>query len=421
MYRRYIISSWMLLLGLIWPVASLAEAGATLALAQPHAYAHTTSSPSPGAESLTLWPLHFQNMEDALTYYDELARSGRWFPIDAGPLLGVGDRHQQVVQLREHLRLSGDYSDASLSDGQQDLFDEPLFQALLRFQRRHGAAHVDGVLGPETRRLLNVPPWVRADQLLLNMGRQEALQAVASSRYVQVNIPDYRLWMVADGSVQMEMKAIVGRKSRQTPVFSSQVSALVVNPAWNVPKSIAMRDFLPGWRLDSQFLAKKNLVVLSGWQAPPVVVADADIDMSKMYRGRDYYRLWQPPGPSNALGRIKFSVPNSDSIYLHDTNARQLFNASRRAFSSGCIRLEKPLALAEWLLARETNTNPSKLDRLLGTAQTRHVPLENRVDLHITYWTAWLDDEGTLQFRDDLYRRDEAALQARISYRSQTN
>lgn len=420
MYQRYLISSWMLIWGLLGPVVSLAEMGAGVALVQPHVYAGAQPSPSLDQDLDMRRPLRFQTMSEARTYYDELARSGRWSPLETGPLLSQGDRHEQVVQLRRQLRLSGDYREMPPA-GQLDLFDESLSKAMLRFQARHGAVHVDGVLGPESRDLLNVPPWIRADQLLLNIGRQEALQSVASTRYIQVNIPDYRLWLVADGDVQLEMKAIVGRKSRQTPVFSSQVSALVVNPAWSVPRSIAMRDFLPQWRQDRRYLEKKNLLVLSGWQAPPVVVPDGDIDMAKMYRGSEYYRLWQPPGPGNALGRIKFNVPNSDSIYLHDTNARQLFDSSRRAFSSGCIRLEKPLELAEWLLVSANRADAGVLGRLLDSSKTRHVRLESQVELHVTYWTAWLDAEGSLQFREDLYRRDERVFRERISRQTQAN
>ncbi len=422
MYQRCIISSWMLIWSLLSSAVSLAETDAVLALVQPHAYVGAQPLPPLDEDSTPTAhrPLRFQTMEEALAYYDDLARSGRWSPLEAGPLLSLGDRHEQVVQLRQLLQLSGDYREAPPS-GQPDLFDKPLFDAMVRFQMRHGAVHVDGILGPESRDLLNVPPWIRANQLLLNIGRQEALQAVASARYVQVNIPDYRLWLVADGDVQLEMKAIVGRKSRQTPVFSSQVSALVINPAWSVPRSIAMRDFLPHWRQDSRYLEKKNLLVLSGWQAPPVVVPDADIDLAKMYRGIEYHRLWQPPGPGNALGRIKFNVPNSESIYLHDTNARQLFDASRRAFSSGCIRLEKPMELAEWLLVKANRAEPGVLHRLLDNSQTRHVRLENQVELHVTYWTAWLDAEGSLQFREDLYRHDEKVLREYVSRQTQTN
>jgi len=376
--------------------------------------------PSPPADSGELTaqaahPARFQNMAEALAFYNDLVRAGNWSPLAPGPLLREGDEHQQVAHLRHLLNLTGDYREQPLTESARKLFDPPLSQALMRFQRRHGATHVDGVLGPETRRLLNVPPWFRADQLILNMARQEALSAVSGQRYVQVNIPDYRLWLMDGGTVQLQMKAIVGRKSRPTPVFSSRLDTLVVNPAWSVPKSIAMRDYLPRWRRDPTYLAKHNLKVLAGWQMPPVVVSESEIDMGKMYRGRDYYRLWQPPGPGNALGRVKFNVPDSDSIYLHDTNSRGLFDADRRAFSSGCIRLEKPLALARWLLAQEPQSAPDQLDRLLASAHTRHVPLDNQVALHVTYWTAWLDESGVLNFRDDLYQRDERLLRANTS------
>ncbi|WP_461480517.1 L,D-transpeptidase family protein [Porticoccus sp.] len=360
--------------------------------------------------TLAVATTRFSSLEQAFVYYNKLALSGRWSAISAGPLLKLGDSHEQVGQLRQHLSWSGDYHPevpAAKGDG---YFDEPLHQALLRFQERHGAAKVDGILGPETRNLLNVPPWIRADQILLNINRQEQFGATAGPRYVQVNIPAYRLKLVDDGTVLLDMKTIVGRQSRQTPVFSRVLRSLVVNPSWSVPRSIAMKDILPKWKRDNSYLDKQNLQVLSGWQVPSVVVPNSAIDLAKMYRGAEYYRLWQPPGPGNTLGRVKFEVSGSGSIYLHDTHSRQLFAVGRRGFSSGCIRLEKPLELAEQLLILANAAQPGELDALFETTRTRHIRFDNPVELHVTYWTAWLDESGTLYFGDDLYRRDEAVL-----------
>lgn len=362
------------------------------------------------SEATPLVSTHFPSLEQAFVFYNELALSGRWVAIADGPLLQRGDRHEQVGQLRQHLHWSGDYHPEVPPDRDDTYFDEPLHQALIRFQERHGATKVDGILGPETRNLLNVPPWIRADQILLNISRQEQFRAVAGPRYVQVNIPAYRLKLVNDGAVLLDMKTIVGRQSRQTPVFSSVVRSLVVNPSWSVPKSIAMKDILPKWKRDNTYLAKQNLQVIAGWQVPRVVVPDYAIDPSKMYRGIEYYRFWQPPGPKNTLGRIKFEIPNSDSIYLHDTPTRHLFAANKRAFSSGCIRLEKPMELAEQLVILTNAAQPSELSVLLDSSHTRNILLKSPVEMHVTYWTAWLDGAGTLYFGDDLYQRDEAIL-----------
>ena len=353
---------------------------------------------------------NFQRLEDAMNFYDELARSGQWFPLPDGPLLRLGDQHEQVAQLRQQLYLLGDYREDNNSTLPEDIFDEPLSRALLRFQQRHSAAKVDGILGNETRRLLNIPPWIRSDQLLLNISRQEQFFAVVGPRYVQVNIPEYRLKLFDDGLLLLDMKAIVGRQSRQTPVFSSVVRSLVVNPAWSVPRSIAMKDILPKWKRDKAYLVKQDLQVISGWEVPVVMVANDAVDPSKMYRGLEYYRFWQPPGPKNALGRIKFEVPNSDSIYLHDTQTRHLFAVNRRAFSSGCIRLEKPMELAEQLMILANAAQPSDLSVLLDTSHTRNILLNSPVEMHVTYWTAWLDEKGILYFGDDLYQRDTAIL-----------
>lgn len=383
--------------GEMWPINRLAEPVAGVE--------HSRATPSI-PEALT----RFLSLEQAVDFYDRLGRSGHWLPMADGPLLKLGDSHEQIRVLRQHLRWSGDYALQEIPALGEAYFDESLHQALLRFQIRHGAAKVDGVLGPETRKLLNVPPWIRADQILLNINRQEQFARVSGFTYLQVNIPEYRLRFVADGVVRLDMKAIVGRASRQTPVFSSEVRSVVVNPSWSVPRSIALKDILPKWRRDREYLAKHNLLVLSGWQSPQVIVADAEADGSNWYRGAEYYRLWQPPGPDNTLGQLKFPVADSNGIYLHDTSNPKLFGAYRRAFSSGCIRLEKPRELAAQLMAHGGAGAQMPLQSLIDAGETRNLRLAEPVTLHITYWTAWLDEAGVLHFGEDLYHRDEEIL-----------
>jgi len=215
----------------------------------------------------------------------------------------------------------------------------------------------------------------------------------------------------AHGKVLLDMKTIIGRRTRQTPVFSAEVKSLVVNPGWNVPKSIAFKDILPNWEKDNGYLTKHNLFVLSGWEAPERV-PEEEIDLSKMYHGANYQRLWEPPGENNTLGRIKFPVTSDNSIYLHDTNDRHLFERDKRAFSSGCIRLEAARSLADALIQEVNYWEPELLDPLFENIDTYIVTLQKPVPLYVTYWTAWIDEQGTLNFANDLYKRDIADLAA---------
>lgn len=369
--------------------------------------------------------LEFESLEYAIDFYRSLNASGQWNPISDGPLLRLGDAHTQVIELRKLLQVYGDFDLGAEILEPVELFDLQLHEALLRFQQRHGAK-ADGVMGPKTRRLLNVPPQQRIDQLSLNIYRRQQLglenigwkntglvnteskitEQVKNSRYLQVNIPEYRLRLYDQGKVLLEMKTIIGRRSRQTPSFSAEIKSLVVNPSWNVPRSIAYRDILPKWKKDKTYLSRHNLRVIAGWEMPRVVVPDEQIDLESMYRGTAYHRLWEPPSDKNTLGRLKFQLNAANSIYLHDTKNPHLFESETRAFSSGCIRLEKPRLLADMLLQQSNQWKPQQLEPLFENTNTRRIRLENPVPVHITYWTAWVDDNGILNFADDLYHRD---------------
>jgi len=260
-------------------------------------------------------------------------------------------------------------------------------------------------LGPQTRALLNVPPWQRIDQLVLNMWRQQQLET-SGDVYLHINLPEFSLRLYQQGELLLDMRTVIGKRKRQTPVFSATVDRLVINPAWNVPKSIAYKDILPRLKDDPEFLEKRNLRVLSGWSVPQVEVAHSDVDYSLMYQGKDYYRFWEPPGKGNTLGRMKFQLSADNSIYLHDTQQKHLFDAERRAFSSGCIRLEDPRGLADALIQVSNQWQPEILDPLFENEDSIKIRLDKPIPVHVTYWTAWLDKSGLLMFADDLYQRD---------------
>ena len=359
---------------------------------------------------------HFDSLSDAAFFYLGLARQREWRPIPGGPLLRHGDQHPQIAQLRQLLTM---YGDLPLEKDVAPLFYDPLTfdsvlkEALIRFQIRHGAKP-DGVLGPKTRAVLNISPQQRAYQIALNIERQSSFNGRFQSRYIQVNIPEYRLRYIEDGAEVLAMKTIIGRSTRQTPVLESQIRSLVINPSWNVPKGIAYKDILPRWQEDSEYLEKHNLKVVSGWSEISQEYPAEQVDQSRMYRGKEYLRFVQPPGKDNALGKVKFLFPNQHEVYLHDTPQRSLFKEANRAFSSGCIRLENPMALAKSLMKTSPVMRSARLKKLLDSNTTKQLRLREPVPLYLTYWTAWLDDNQKLHFGEDVYSQDE--LEASSEY-----
>lgn len=389
---------------LLWPVPVTAHHQLS-----PHASKHSVK---------------FAALEQAETFYLNLSQH-HWPQLPAGKLLKPGQQHPRIAILRQQLYLLGDlplaatYSNAPQSHSYEErllnplrfdpqYYDQRLAQALLQFQQRHGIK-TDAILGPQSRKALNMSPAFRAEQLALNRQRQQDFYTTDKQRYIQVNIPEYRLRLFDAGEQILEMKTIIGRKSRRTPVFDSQIQALVLNPSWNVPRSIAYKDILPRWQEDPEYLTRKNLRVLSGWGNHADQVPADQVDISKMYQGEDFQRLWEPPGEGNTLGRIKFVSRSQYSVYLHDTSAPKLFDKHNRALSSGCIRLEQARTLADAILQLNNQADVS-LDSYLQTSDTRTLSLNQPVDLHITYWTAWLADDGTLNFRTDLYKRDRREI-----------
>ncbi|OMH28107.1 murein L,D-transpeptidase [Motiliproteus sp. MSK22-1] len=359
---------------------------------------------------------YFDSLSDAAFFYLGLARQQQWRPVPDGPLLRVGDRHVQIAQLRQLLTMYGDLSsDSEIASGFYDplVFDPNLKEALIRFQIRHGAKP-DGVLGPKTRAVLNISPQQRAYQIALNMERQSTFNGRFQSRYIHVNIPEYRLRYIEEGAEVLAMKTIIGRSTRQTPVLESQIRSLVINPSWNVPKGIAYKDILPRWQEDSEYLEKNNLKVVSGWSNRWQEYPAEQVDQSRMYRGKEYFRFVQPPGKTNALGRVKFLFPNQHEVYLHDTPQRSLFKEANRAFSSGCIRLENPMALAKTLMKTSSIMRSSRLKKLLASNTTKQLRLREPVPLYLTYWTAWLDDNQMLHFGEDVYSQDELEASAKF-------
>lgn len=377
-----------------------------LAVEHPAIFSALVSSDS---RNLKWSAMAYTDLSEAQLFYQQLDLQGRWPIIKSGPLLRQGDRHHQAEVLRRQLFLLGDYSRRTLMTRDSNLFDSDLSDALKRFQYRHGAK-VDGILGPESRRMLNISPSARLSQLRLNQIRNQQFKSQLSGqsgdRYIQVNIPEFSLRLIEGDEHLLQMKTIVGRKKRKTPVFITEIKSLVLNPSWTVPKSIAYKDIIPDWQQNPDHLSRSKLQVVNGWGRNRQRIPEAEVDPQQMYLGRNYNYFWKAPGADNPLGRIKFMSRSQYAIYLHDTSAPRLFDNPRRDFSSGCIRVERAQDLAQMLLQLDSPEQQLQLKKGLSINETEEIHLRQPVPVYMTYWTAWVDREGLLNFRNDIYNRD---------------
>lgn len=353
--------------------------------------------------------------------YGALVEAGGWPRVPEGPTIELGETAdaERLRTLASRLRAEGDLGDAeagALEARWQDEvpgFDTTLSAAVARFQSRHGLSP-DGKVGPATLAALNVPAHERRRQIELNLERWRWLAPAAGfpERYVYVNVPEYRLRGYDGGNAVIDMKVVVGKEDWQTPIFAEAIRYLVVNPYWNVPDAILAEEVIPAIRKDPGYLAREDMEVVA-------VRADAPdpsaIDWSKASPGNFPYRVRQRPGPRNALGQIKFIFPNSFDVYLHDTPARAAFGRERRALSHGCVRVERPLDLARFVLASEPRWTPEAIAEVIAGHQERQVPLSQPLPVYILYSTAFLGADGAANFREDVYGHDRALAAALAS------
>ena len=341
----------------------------------------------------------------ALARYREIARQGGWPQVPAGPLLKPAVLDERVPMLRQRLTATGDLHSRR---GGSLLYDDALATAVRRFQQRHGL-DADGVIGPATLEAMNVPVESRIDQLRANLERGRWVLRGLPRDFVVVNIASFDARLIRDGQPVWRTRAIVGRDYRQTPVFRDAIRYLEFNPTWTVPTSILVNDIAPKVRRDPGYLARNDFVLYDRNRRQ---VNPSAVDWSAAASGRFPYTLVQAPGPLNALGLVKFMFPNSHAVYLHDTPARELFGRTERSFSSGCIRVERPFELAELLLADQPGWDQAGISRVLQGGETTVVNLKQPMPVLILYGTAWVEPDGEVHFRKDLYGRDTRLIEA---------
>jgi murein L,D-transpeptidase YcbB/YkuD len=348
----------------------------------------------------------YQRTRAALAHYRSLEAAGGWPMIDNGPKLEPGMRSPRVQTLRTYLKITGDLKDSAVG-ADEYLYDETIIEAVNRFQDRHGL-RPDSVLGPRTLAAMNVPVSSRIEQLEFNLERWRWLPEDLGQRYVLVNIPDFKMSVIENGNTVMDSKVVVGMSKRPTPILTADMEYVVFSPYWHVPRTIAVEDKLPVLRKNPYSLRKQGIRVFSGGRE----VDPGSVNWNAVNKSNFPYTLRQDPGPSNALGSIKFIFPNRHSVYLHDTSSPHLFERMQRTYSSGCVRIETPYALAEYLLRNDPGWTPDAIKKAAGTGRERRVDLPSSITIHMLYWTAWGEEDGSVQFRNDIYDRDPALASA---------
>jgi murein L,D-transpeptidase YcbB/YkuD len=353
-----------------------------------------------------LAPTHegYQRLREALAQERAFAETGAWPVLPKGPPLKRGDSGPNVTLLRERLHAEGDLEE---KDG--DAFDDDLDAAVRRFQRRHGLEQT-GIVDSGTYAELNVTADARVNQIKLNMERWRWLPQDLGRRRIEVNIAAYELQVIDDDEVALSMRVVVGKAYRRTPVFSDTVRYVVLNPNWHVPKSIAVEELIPRIQKDSTYLERFGMrLQTSGPEATDV--DPSTVDWKSITAENFPYRLRQEPGRLNALGRMKFMFPNQYDVYLHDTPSRRVFEEAQRDFSHGCIRLEQPMNLAVYLM-KKSKWNQEEIERALDEGTERSIYLPRPMPIHLLYFTAWVDDDGTIQFREDINGVDQPLARA---------
>jgi murein L,D-transpeptidase YcbB/YkuD len=354
---------------------------------------------------LRLVPQHplYGDLKELLASYTVAAKRGRWGALPAGPALRGGDVGPQVFALKNRLRASGDLLSRTGAGG--DEYDSTLVDAVRAFQRRHGL-EPSGIADSLTVAALNVPLEKRIEQIKTNLERWRWMPHALGRSHIRINIPDFRLFVIDNRREVETMKVVLGLPGWQTPVFSAEITQVLFNSHWMAPEDIVERELINYMKADSNYLKSNNMTLWREAHDSLVQVDPRTIDWPAMNEKTIDFRLRQDPGPQNIMGQIKFLIPSRFNIYLHDTPYREDFPKTSRMSSHGCIRLEKPTDLAEFVLKDFPQWTRERIDTVIARNVEQSLFLKKPIPVHVVYYTVWKEIDGSAQFREDFYGLD---------------
>ena len=375
-------------------------------LRDPKSYleAYVKSTPNAFFKSLAPQTDRYKDLVAAKARFETLIKRGGWgAQVASGPTMRPGEAGARIADLRKRLGRMG-----YLKGANGKSYDAKLQKAVQLFQQDH-AMNRDGVVGPATLAAINVQAEARLKSIIVAMERERWLNKPLGARYVEVNIPDYHARIINNGRVEFETRAVVGadKDDQRSPEFSDMIEHMVVNPSWNVPYSIAVKEYLPQLQQDPNAVGHLTLLDDAG-----ALVDRTSVDFTTLDEGNFPFRLKQFPSEGNALGNVKFMFPNRYNIYLHDTPAKSLFSKDMRAHSHGCIRLADPAGFAHALLSVQSSDPEAVFANALGGTEENYINLKEHVPVHLIYRTAVPLDNGRIGFRTDIYERDAQIWQA---------
>lgn len=365
------------------------------------ASAHSVSDAIAGSK-----PNHFiyRGLVGALAKLREISANGGWPTVPRGKSIKPGATDPRIPAVRARLAVSGEAGAPS----QSAAYDAGLRKSVELFQARH-RLEPNGTIDKDTIDAMNVTSAQRAAQVRVNLERARWVLGGLGDEFLLVNLPAFKAYLIRGGRNEWEARTQIGEEGWKTPSFSATMKTVVFNPDWTVPSTIIAEEVAGEVEKDPGYLAKKGLVVLDKDNQE---VDPGSIDWENASSGDFPYTLRQPPGTDNALGRVKFLFPNKYSIYLHDTPSRTNFEAEKRTFSHGCIRIEKPLELANLLLAGQGSWNSGKIDEVVASGVTENVELTHPLPVLIVYWTVSVGASGEIRYMRDVYDQDQPLLAA---------